>query len=804
MTGWGEDLRLALRGLLRRPGFAVVALLVLSLSIGANAGLFTVGQVINGRPVDLPDMDRLVMVAAPRALVGTEVPPALATNWADRARSFAGLGTFEEIKVRFSDQTESDPDEVTGYRVTGSFFSVLGARVALGRGLNREDVEGAKSRVAVISQGLWMRRFGGGREVIGRTIKLHGVNFQIVGVMAPETTFPLNADIWTPLFPEASFLTDFKSYTFRVFGRLKSGVPMAAAESELRAIQDRLMPPRAGAGLRLQLIPFAWGVMGSRGALLRSSLFASYLVLIVGALNLAVLLMARSVERRKEIATCFALGASRLRVVRRVLTETLFLASAGAALSLLVAYWTMSLSTSLMGDVSSLPGAQHLHVGAATLLYALSVGLVIGLLFGIVPAIQLSHTDLNEVLKQDGRGRTSSKAVRRIRDGLLVVQAAIAFVLLFGGISFLFTLQRLTEQRGFDGRDVTITRVDTSLSAGNKVAPALELTNILERSRGIPGFLSAAAASREPYAQMVRRFPVSFQGEASTNQRSIETFQHAVTPDFFKTLRIPLIQGRLFGPQDSRGAPAVALVSQSFAERYLGGENPVGKVIRFLPASAPLPKSQWYTIVGVVGNIDSVPASDQRPQSYIAAAQTDLRFFTVFVRTTEGAASGAPEQLRRVIRNVAPGQPISYLRSYEDAIAERIGPWRLIASVILAFGVLSLLLACVGLSGSASFLVAERRHEVGIRMAVGAGRDRILRFIMGKAGRVIAIGLLLGLGIAVPMALLLADQGLRDEVRDPAMFARSAGLFLMVALASILVPSVRAARTDPTVALRYE
>jgi macrolide transport system ATP-binding/permease protein len=812
-TLW-QDLRYAARMLRKSPGFTAIAVLSLALGIGANAAIFSLVNAVLLRPLPVREPERLVSVY-PTTRDGAQAfsYPSY-VDFRDRNEVFEGL-----FVTRFAPMSlgrEGANERVWGYMVSGNYFDVLGVRAAHGRALTPEDDRAPLAHpVAVLSHGSWRRRFGGDASVVGKEIRINGRPFRVVGVM-PEgfsgTEIAYTPELWVPMMmqewiePGNAWLGRRQTQNIFATGRLKDGVTHAQAEASLNALARRLGEefPETNEGQTVTLTPpglihpllrgpavgFTWVLMG-----------VVALVLLVACANMANLLLARGAERRREVAVRLALGASRARLVRQLLTESVLLSALGGACGLLLAFWMIDLAVGLKPPID-FPLALDLTVDWRVFSFALAVSLLTGVVFGIIPALQATKPDLVPALKDataQAGGRRS-----RLRGALVVAQIALSLVLLVAAGLVLRALRHVqTTSPGFDPENRLMMSVDLGLQGYDEARGREFYRQLAERVRALPGVRSVALTDNAPLSINYNSTDVHVEGQPPARGANVPTAMNStVSPDYFETMGVPLVSGRAFGEGDREGAPRVLVVNETFARRFFPGADPsaeaLGKRVGF-SANGP----RWE-IVGVArdGKYFSIGEAP-RPFVYLPLLQDYASRATLVVR-----ASANPEALigpvREEARRLDPHLPVFEVKTLNEHMRLSLFPARVAAALLGGFGLLALLLAAVGVYGVMSYAVARRAREFGIRLALGAQARDVLRLALRGGLLMTLAGVLVGFAAALAVTRLLAGVLYGVSATDPLTFAAVALLLTGVALLACYVPARRATKVDPMVALRYE
>ena len=817
-----KDIRYGARTLLRNPGFAAIAVLTLGLGIGATTAIFTLVNAVLLRPLPWPEPDRLVWIWETNPTNSIPEEPASAPNfldWKAQNSVFESMAGF--VRQRPVVATDSGPELIVENVVTPDYFSVLKATPMLGRAFVENDSVEGNHRVAVISHGLWQRRFGGEPGVLEKTIKIQGREHAIIGVLPAgfetlRTQEREPTEVWRPLAINLQRMTR-RSDFLGVIARLKPGVEIAQAQAEMDAIAARLAQqyPPTNANWTTRVVALHDRLSGTaRPALLVLLGAVGFLLLLVCA-NVANLLLARASGRDKEIAIRTALGAGPWRLVRQLLTESMLLSVSGGVVGVLLAVWGLA-ALSRLGP-PAIHGIDAVSLDARVLFFALGVSLLTGLTFGILPALQSAGAGRHQALKEGGRGTGAGPAGRRLRDLLVVSEMALALLLLIGALLMIRSLVRLQSidpgfrTSGFLTASLSLPRVD--YPEDHQVRAFYG--DLFDRFAGLPGVTAVAGSGDLPHdIGNYLSFEVEGRPPAPDGvvQDAVWTY---VTPGYFEALGIPLIQGRLLsamdpaplprpeGAQDDPNAPQdpmSAVVSESFAKKWFDGEDPLGRRITLGdPVTGP-----WMTIVGVVGDTRNQGLDEPSyPAIYQVFAQATSTRMTLFVRTG-GDPLALAATVRAAVREIDKDQPLAAVMSLEEHLAESLAARRFNMLLLTLFAALALLLAAVGIYGVISYGVARRSHEIGVRMALGAQRADVMRLIarqgLGLTLAGIAVGLLLAAGLTRLLSSLLFDV----SATDPLTFGLTATLLALVAVPATWIPARRATKVDPLTALRME
>ncbi len=807
-----KDLRFSLRVLINSPGFTFVAILTLALGIGANSAVFSIVNSVLLKPLPYQDPDKLVV-----ALHGgtSPVSPADFFDWKRQANSFEQLAAAEIWGPNLTGRDR--PEQIQALRATDNLFALLGVQPVLGRGfLPGEDQPGAQP-VVVLSQGLWQRRFGGDQKILGQTLTLDGNSYTVIGVMPPGFQFPMfwatNAEMWAPLVI-ADRTGNRAARSLRIFGRLKPDVSLAQAQTEMSAITARLTEqyPKTNTESNVSVIPLKKKVVGDVQPTLLVLLSAVGLVLLIACINIANLLLARASGREKEIAVRLALGATRFRLVRQMLTESLLLALIGGGAGLLLAFWSVNLFLSALPE-GTLPRSKAISLDTPALVFTLLLTLLTGLFFGLAPAWQATRPDLNEALKAGGRNAAANPGSHRLRSLLVVSQVALALMLLIGAGLLIRSFMKLQSvDPGFSPRNVLTMTVSVAGSAESDGARrAVFYQQLLERIDGLPGVESSSAINHLPLDGDVWGFSFSIEGRPAPEpgERMRAAYRVAL-PGYFHTMGISLDRGRDFTDRDTKDAPGVIIINETLARRYWPNEDPIGKRIKMGSAESD---AEWLSIAGVVKDVKQEEWTEEpgnevylpflQEEDYLTNPKPHYAYLTLVARTSSDPAALAA-QVRNEVWAIDKNLPVSRVATMEQVIAEQLWRPRFLMLLLGSFASVALLLAAVGIYGVMSYAVARRTHEIGIRMALGAQAGDVLRLVVGQALALALTGVAAGLAAAFALTRVVSGLLFGVSATDPLIFIAIPLILTGVALAACFIPARRAARVDPMVALRCE
>ena len=792
-----QDLRYGLRVLAKSPGLMIVAVLALALGMGANTAIFSVVNAVLLRPLPYRDAERLATLYETDARQESFFPaaPANFLAWKAGARSFEDLAALSNKGWSVNLTGAGEPERLQGFQVTANFFPLLGAQAAHGRTFLPEEDRPGGPQVVVLGHGFWQRRFAADPAVVGRTLTINGQGYSVVGVMPADFQVYQKADLWAPVAFDAKEEANADDHYLFVMGRLKPGATVEQARAEASAILKATAERPEEANLA-GVSPAQEGLVREVRPLLYVLFGAVGFVLLIACANVAGLLLARASGRRREIAIRSALGASRARIVRQLLTESLLLSLAGGAFGLLLALWGVELLVALLPEhvVVGSPRLRSLGVDRWMLGYTLGLAAATSLFFGLLPAVQASKASLIDSLKEGGRGGGAGSWRQRLRGALIVAEVALAVVLLAGAGLMMKSLWQLNKvDPGYDPSNVLAVSVDlpeSKYEGPERIAEFYQ--RAFERVAALPGVERVGAVNSMGVST---GFTIDERPPADP-QRRPQAGTRFVSPEYFGALRVPVLRGRAFTEQDRRGSPAVIVVDETLAGRHFAGSDPLGKHITVYGASRE--------IVGVVGAARyEGPADKPYPVAYLPYTQMTWSGMTLYVRSSHEAASLAPS-VRGAIRAVDPDQPVYDVKPLAATLAETVAPRRYVTILLGAFAAIALLLAVLGLYGVIAYSVAQRTNEIGIRMALGARPRDVLGMILRQGVWLVAAGL--AAGVAGALAVTRLMEGLLYGVTptDPATLTLVSLLLAAVALAACYLPARRATRIDPMIALRYE
>jgi putative ABC transport system permease protein len=805
-----RDVKYGVRVLLRQPGFSLVVVLTLGLGIGANTAIFSVVNAVLLRALPYKDPSRLVVVWGNDTRAGNPRTPVAAANFIDlrdQNRVFEETAAYLSFTPTMSLTGISEPLQVTQSMVTPNLFSMLGADAATGRTFLPEEAQVGKDDVVILSYGLWQRAFGGRPDIVGKALTINGFNYTVVGVMREDFYFLFrNVDIWLPLsfntrFNPNNTATNRAGGVLGVMGKLKPGVTLEQARSDLSAIAGNLEQqyPQTNTGLGVTLVPLHEQVTGGVRRALLVLLGAVSFVLLIACANVATLLLARSASRKKEVAIRAALGAGRGRVIRQLLTESVLLSVAGGAIGLALARWGIDFILSM--SPAEIPRQSEIGIDAWVLAFTSGVSIMTGVVFGIAPAIQASGTDPGQSLKDGGRA-SSSPTRHRLRSALVVSEIALTLVLLIGAGLLIRSFSRLMQvSPGFITNNVLTVGIALPQSRGASAAEANAFYDeLFKRIEDLPGVESVGAVTRLPLTAAGVSTKIDIEGRPLPVAERPEVEFRRASRNYFRTLGIPVLNGRSFNEQDRAGAASVVIINEAAARLFWPDEDPVGRRIKTIPN----PNAPWSTIVGVVGDVRHFGLdAEPRPELYIPFDQGPPTGPFMVIRTSDDPLSvvGA---VRAQIQSVNKDQPLGSIQTMSRVLDTSVAARRFNMLLLGLFAGLALLLAAVGVYGVISYSVSQRTQEIGVRIALGAGSSNVLGLILGQGLKLVGAGVATGLVGALAITRIMSSLLFGIGATDPVTFFAISLLLVGVAMMACYVPARRATKVDPMVALRRE
>ena len=799
-----NDFRFAFRQLFKSPAFTIVAVVTLGLGIAASTAIFSVVDAVLLHPLPYPDSERIVTVSQTVRSTGVstqDASPANFIDWAAQNSVFSAMACTRGWQANLSGGEE--PERIRATMASSQFFKLFGVNPTLGRAFGTEDAKPGNARVVVLSHGLWTRRYGADRNVIGHDLILDGEKFSVIGVMPASFSPDGYGELWVPsptdvpthpLSPndDPRAMRD-RSY-LEAWGRLKPGVTLARAQAEMSAIAQRLEKqyPDADQDSGIALIPLHEEMVSGLRPMLLILLGAVSFVLLIACANVANLLLARAAARSREIAVRTALGASRFRLIRQMLTESALLALLGGALGVVLALWTLPLLLSFsppeIGEVAGI------GLSAQVLGFSLFVSILTGTLFGLAPALFASRSNPNDSLREGERGSSLGKSPAR--SALIAAEIALSLVLLVGAGLMMKSFVRLTQVNpGFDPDRLLIFNIGLPLSAD----PARQTSfyqEVVERIKSVPGVQSVGAVSRLPLAGGNSSRSFNTPGSSQSHDADIRVS----TPDYFRTMAIPLLKGRNFSAHDDSASLPVAIINQATAASVFPGQDPIGKYLtNFGPKNAKL------QIVGVVGNVRHVALETAaRPEVYTPLAQTQWPSMFIAVRGAVSNPLTLIPTVQSAVWSIDRNVPLANPRTMQDVLAHSVLRRKFAMLLLSIFAGLATLLAAIGLYGVISYSVAQRTKEIGIRMALGGQREDMLRMVLRQSGKLVLIGMLVGVPVALGATRLLGTMLYGVGAIDFTTYLLVIALLGAAAFLASVIPAFRATRVDPMVALRYE
>ncbi|HET6975478.1 MAG TPA: ABC transporter permease [Pyrinomonadaceae bacterium] len=804
-----KDIRYGVRGLLKRPGFTVIALITLALGIGANTAIFSVVNAVLLRPLQFRDPDQLVVVWEEASFAGfpNNTPaPANYFDWKNQNQSFADMAAA--ATASFNLTGDGEPERIQANSVSANFFPLFGVQPLLGRGFLPEEDRPGGSKVAVLSYSLWQSRYGGDRSVVNREILLNGEMHTVVGVMPRGFQFLENdVRLWVPMALDQEEMANRGGHYLQVIARLKPGVVLSQAQADMSAVMRRIAtdhPQETFDGkLGAVVMPLRDQLVGDARGSLTVLLVAVAFVLLIACANVAGLLLARAVARRREIALRMALGAGRVRVVRQLLTESLLLATFAGVLGSLLAYASFSFLQGLIPEQMAV--ATSLSLDTRILVFTLAISIVTGVVFGLVPALQAAKFDLNDALKQSSTRATASG---RLRSTLIVFEVALSIVLLVGAGLLIQTLFQLFRQYSVLEPEKVLT-MRTILPREKYKEPQVRdnyYQQVLQRIEHLPGVVSVG------YSTSV---PLSWKGGSSgfypegikspIPDMSYDAIHRQVSAGYLKTMNIALRQGRYLDTRDNAQSMNVAVINETMARQYWPGENALGRRFKLGgPDETDLP---WIQIVGIVADLRQMGLDEPvKAEMYLPYQQVDHPWFMprdLAIRTS-GDTSNLVGAVRQIIREVDPDQPVSNVATMQEVLGTEAAQRRMGMIMLAGFAVLALLLASLGIYGVLAYFVTQHTNEIGVRQALGATPRDILFLVLKKGMGLTLVGVAIGLASAFALTRLMSSMLFGVKASDPLTFVVVPLLLTLVALLACYIPARRATKVDPLVALRYE
>jgi len=805
-----QDLRYGLRLLFKTPAFTFIAVLTLALGIGANTTIFSVANAVWLRPLPFPEADQLALVwhRNTKREGNFELTPASYLDLRQQSKSFEQIAAL--VSHDFNLTGAGEPERLRGQQVSAALFPLLKAQPIAGRVFTEADDREGAARVVILSHALWQRRFGAQPNIIGQTLTLDDQSFTVVGVMPPGFDFTeKGTELWAPMAFGANAANDRGSFYLSAIARLKSGVTLTATQSELNVIAHNLTQayPRSNTDLGFSVTSLQEQMVSGYKQALFVLLGAAAFVLLIACANVANLLLARVAGRASELAVRAALGAGRWRLIRQLLTESALLALCGGALGLLLALWGVeALKLIIPEGHGAIARLDEANLDWRQLCFTLGVSCLTGVLFGLAPALQISRPDLQRTLKEGGRGFAGAGG-RRLRGLLVIAEMALSLVLLAGaGLLIRSFIELQNVDPGFNPERLLTLRVEMS---ADKARDLTRITNfyqqVIDRAQALPGVEVASVVNAAPIVTPGMRSAIIIEDKPDPPPGQPQLANHRViSPDYFRTLGVPLRTGRLLSAQDNAQAPMAVVINQAMARRYWGDEDPVGKRFKFPPRQATTP---WLMVVGVVGDVRQAGLNAAPfPEFYRPFTQEHPRWTrprVLFIRAT-GDPLSLVAAVKAEIWAVDKDQTIHDVQTMEEIVSRWMAPRRFNLLLLGLFAAIAMAMAGVGIYGVISYAVSQRTREIGVRVALGARAGDILRLIVGQGLALTLGGVAIGLVASLALTRWMASLLFGVSAYDPLTFASVALLLTLVALLACYIPARRATKVDPMVALRYE
>ncbi|MEJ2007686.1 MAG: ABC transporter permease [Acidobacteriota bacterium] len=804
-----QDIRFGLRQLRRNPGFTAVAVLTLALGIGANTAIFSSVNAMLIHPFAFQALDRAVDVwetVPKQGLWHIDASPACFEAWREHNKTLVLMAAGHNWSANLTGREHAE--RMGGYRVSADFFSLLGIAPRLGRTIAAGDFSPDRDHVVVLSYALWQRLFGADPSAVGKSLLLNGQKYSVIGVMPSDFDFPVGVEVWAPMNLDAAAQADHTDHYLQVFGRLKPGVSMSQAQADLATVSAGLARqyPATNAGHSVRVLGLVDDVAQGSRQFLTVLMGAAAFVLILACANVANLQLARATARQKEISIRRALGAGRARIAGQLLIESLLVSLAAGGAGTLLAGWGLKLLKRGIPPfiVQHIPGLKHLQVDPYVLLFTLAVSLLTGLLVGMAPAIHSTGSDMNAALKESTRSATSSRGSQRLRALFVVTEVALALVLLVGaGLMVGGFRTMLNANPGYDRRGVLTFRLSLpSYEYRDDARRRAFYQQLLARLEVLPGVESASVVTSLPSGWSWNQTFYRAEGQPPAAPGEMRTaVEQSVSPGFLRTLCVPLIEGRFFSGFDGPSTTPTVVLSENLARRVWPNQDPVGKRIRFGTGDAQGP---WRTVVGVIGGIKESPfAQHAEPTAYFPYDQLPQASAGVMVRVVGDPTALAPAA-RMQARSINPDVPIYDVRTLEQLIGDNLSGVKSSARMMIVDGIIALLLAATGIFALMAYSVAQRTHDIGVRMALGALPQDVVKMLVGGSMKLAALGIAIGIPLAIALTTALESFLFGAIAMNiPILAGATLGLAAVAALAGY-IPARRAAKVDPMVALRYE
>ncbi|HEY6189282.1 MAG TPA: ABC transporter permease [Pyrinomonadaceae bacterium] len=801
-----KDIHYALRMLLKHPGFTFVAVVTLALGIGANTAIFSVVNAVLLAPLPYDEPEKLVVLWDRQVISNENQQPVAIANfedWKEQSQVFEQLAVLRLGTFNLTQAGETE--RVTGARVSTNFYSLLRVEPVIGRAFLEAEGKPGAEPVALISHGLWQRRYGSDPQLVGKPIQVDGIPYTVIGVLPQGVNYPTaDTDLVTPFIPQTREM--HRSVHFlRALGRLRPGVSIEQARASMDTIAARLEQqyPDTNTGWRVELMPLQEQLVGKIRPALLVLLGAVGCVLLIACANVANLLLARAAGRRMELAVRTALGASRLHLIRQLLTESVLLSLCGGILGLLLAVWGVPVLTRL--SAGSIPRVEEIGISYRVLGFTVLISLLTGLVFGLVPAWQSSTGKLTDTLKEGRRGTGGGLLHKRVLNLLVVMEVALSLVLLVGAgllIRSFISVRRVSP--GYDPKGVLTAGVGLSpIKYPDLQQQAAFYHDLLARLERLPGVTSVAGVSRLPVVAAISSSNFTIQGRPVASGHEPSANVRLTSPAYFQTMGIPFVQGRDFNARDTKDSPDAVIINKVMAERFWPGEDPLGKRIQLSAET-----TRWREVVGVVGN-EKLSGLDSEigPAIYVPLTQNSfpnaMRSIFIVART-EGEPMSLVSGIQKELRSIDAEQALFQIRTLDEVISNSLAQRRFNSLLMVIFAALAGLLAAVGIYGLIAYSVTQRTHEIGVRLALGAQPFDVLKMVLGQGVRLSLVGIALGLVASFALTRLLSSLLYGVSATDPITFLGIPLLLTAVALLASYLPARRATKVDPMIALRYD
>jgi predicted permease len=799
MRNTWQDLRYGMRILIKQPGFTLITILTLALGIGANTAIFSLVNGVLLRPLPYTEPERLVWLQGTfnHGASQSSVNPLDFLDYREQTRSFEQMSAFFAPGLTIDMSGGNEPARVRGSLVTADYFDLLGVKPALGRGFDAEEEQAGRNGVVVLGHGIWQRSFGGDPAVIGKTVTLNDQPCLIVGVMPAGFQPPQAAEFWAPT-PLRAMANTRKPHFLRTLGRLKPGATIEQAQADLDAVSRKLgeQYPETNADFRLQAVPLQTQMIGDRGRTLWVLLGSVGFVLLIACANVANLLLARLATRSREIALRAALGATRWRVTRQLLAESLLLSALGGALGILLGVWARDFLVSI--SAGNIPGWADVGLDWRVLGFSLLATTLTGLLFGLAPALASSKASLVETLKEEGRSATGGAARSRLRGLWVVGEISLAVIVLVGAGLFIRSFQRLLQvDPGFDAEQILALRFNLPTARYNRDGALAFNMQLRERLASIPGVQAVGMISQLPMGGLGNDNLFQIEGRPRNPNEKVTADQREVDETYFQAMKIPLLRGRVFTEQEARAGEKLAIISDTMARRFLPNEDPIGK--RLLLGDD---QKDPFEIIGVVGDVYQ-RGLDMGIYQMMYIPMLTQREFSLAIRAA-GPSAALSADIRRALQELDKKLALPEIRPMNQLVYNSVEDQRLSAILLGAFAALALLLAVIGVYGVMSHAVTQRTHEIGVRLALGAQRKDILGLVLRQGMIFTFAGVAIGLLCALAMTRWIRGQLFEVSATDPSTYVAITVLLVGSALLACYLPARRAMRVDPMSAMRSE